>query len=228
MACTATIPYGQADLLLGIDVLEAARAVDARDTFRVGTTQRTAAVLNTYKQPTIETILGRSDFDPEVLQQEIFKRCNGELSYANDLSTLCERRLGSKQFVNIMMLGVAFQLGLIPVSAHSIAWAIKDSVKRDHRRNLKAFNIGRKLALEPRKLPPRPTPTTWDQFVTNKLRLIRRSGGKRVAADFERLSHAAVRQLKNIPDRSSRRCAEHHAPACSLCGPGGHARQRSP
>lgn len=197
---TPTIPYGQADLLLGIDILEAARAVDARDNFRIGAPDRTAAVLNTYKQPTIETILGRADFDPDVLQEAIFKRCNGELSYANDLSTLCERRLGSKQFVNIMMLGVAFQLGLVPVSAHAIAWAIKDSVKRDHRRNLKAFNIGRKLALEPRKLPPRPMPTTWDQLVTNKLRLIRRGGGKRAAADFERLSHTAVRQLKHLSE----------------------------
>jgi hypothetical protein len=52
-----------------------------------------------------------------------------------------------------MDLGVAFQLGLIPVSAWSIAWAIKDSIRRDHRKNLKAFNIGRKLALEPRGQP---------------------------------------------------------------------------
>jgi len=160
-------------------------------------------VVNTFKQPTIETLLGRADFDPQKLQTDIFARCNSELSYANDLSTLCERRLGSKQFVNIMLLGVAFQLGLIPVTAHSIAWAIKDSIRRDHRRNLKAFNIGRKLALEPRKLPPRPTPTTWEQFVTNKLRLIRRNGaGRHFAADFERIAHASVRQLKNIPEQA--------------------------
>ena len=73
--------------------------------------------------------------------------------FAKNLSELCEQRLGSKLYANIMMLGVAFQLGLIPVSPHSIAWAIKDSIRRDHRKNLKAFNIGRKLALEPRALP---------------------------------------------------------------------------
>ena len=67
-----------------------------------------------------------------------------------------------------MMLGVAYQLGLIPVSAHSIAWAIKDTIRRDHRKNLKAFNIGRKLALEPRALPNKPEPETWEQLVTNK------------------------------------------------------------
>ncbi len=200
---TATIPYGQADLLLGVDVLEAARAVDPREQFRIATAQRTAAVVNTYKQATIETLLGRADFNPDGLRDAIFKKCNQELSYANDLSTLCERRLGSKQFVNIMMLGVAYQLGLIPVSSHSIAWSIKDSVKRDHRRNLKAFNIGRKLALEPRKLPPRPTPATWEQLVTSKLRLIRRGRlSSKFAADFERIAHAAVRQLKNIPDQA--------------------------
>ena len=200
---TANIPFGQADLLLGMDVLEAARAIDPRDQFRVGSFPRTAAVVNTYKQATIETLLGQSDFDPQVLQEQIFSVCNGDLSYANDLSTLCERRLGSKQFVNIMMLGVAYQLGLIPVSARSMAWAIKDSIRRDHRRNLKAFNIGRKLALEPRALPRRPQPVTWDQFLTNKLRLIRRGRGHaRLAADFERLTHVAVRQLKHIPEQA--------------------------
>jgi indolepyruvate ferredoxin oxidoreductase len=200
---TALIPYGQADLLLGVDVLEAARAVDPRDVFRVADAQRTAAVVNTYKQSTILTLLGREDFDPEALREAIFAKCNASLSYANDLSMLCERRLGSKQFVNIMVLGVAFQLGLIPVSSHAIAWAIKDSIKRDHRRNLKAFNIGRKLALEPRKLAPRPQPATWEQVVTSKLRLIRRNGASaKKAAEFERLAHFAVRQLKNISEQA--------------------------
>src|SRR6185503_197951 len=104
-------------------------------------------------------------------------------------SEICEARLGSKQFVNIMMLGVAFQLGLIPVSAWSIAWAIKDSIKRDHRKNLKAFNIGRKLALEPRALPRKPEPETWQQLVTNKVRILRKTRlfGRAWAMTFEKL-----------------------------------------
>ncbi len=75
-----------------------------------------------------------------------------------------------------MMLGLAYQLGLIPVSGWSIAWAIKDSIRREHRKNLKAFNIGRKLALEPRVLPAKPEPVTWEQLVTNKSRVLRRTG----------------------------------------------------
>ena len=126
--------------------------------------RHTAAVVNLHKQPTVNTLLGRQDFDTDPLREEIYRHCNEEHCYSKNLSEICERRLGSKQFVNVMMLGVAYQLGLIPVSAHSMAWAIKDTIKREHRRNLKAFNIGRKLALEPRVLPRKPQPETWEQL----------------------------------------------------------------
>ena len=88
---------------------------------------------------------------------------------------ICEQRLGSKQFVNIMMLGVAYPARADPGQRHSIAWAIKDTIRRDHRKNLKAFNIGRKLALEPRALPKKPEPETWQQLVTNKARILRKT-----------------------------------------------------
>src|SRR5437867_9648338 len=103
-----------------------------------------------------------------------------------------------------MMLGVAYQLGLIPVSAHSIAWAIKDSIRREHRKNLKAFNIGRKLALAPRALPIRPEPTTWEQLVTNKVRIIRKTRlfGRQVAGELEQMVHGAVKQMRELPEEN--------------------------
>ncbi len=161
-------------------------------------------MLNTYKQPTVFTLLGKDDFDPEHLRQEIFEHCRPELSYARDLSSLCEKRLGSKQFVNIMILGVAYQLGLIPVSAHSIAWAIKDTIRRDHRRNLKAFNIGRKLALEPRVLLHKPEPVTWEQLLTNKVRILRKTRtllGNTVSGQFERIVQGAMREMPQLPEK---------------------------
>ncbi len=63
---TGSIPYGKADLLIGIDILEAARAIDPREQFRVASSDRTCAVLNTHKQPTVYTLLGKQDFDPDV------------------------------------------------------------------------------------------------------------------------------------------------------------------
>ena len=203
-ATTGAIPYGKADLLLGIDILEAARAIDPREPFRVAHKDRTCAVLNTHKQPTVFHLLGRSDFDPEQLRADIFNSCREECSFAKNLSELCENRLGSKQFMNIMMLGVAFQLGLIPVSAHSIAWAIKDSIRRDHRKNLKAFNIGRKLALEPRALPNKPQAETWEQLVTSKVRIIRKSVsfGRYHAMRFEKIVHGAMKQFRDLSEES--------------------------
>ncbi len=199
---TGSIPYGRADLLLGIDILEAARATDAQAQFRVASRNYTSAVLNMHKQPTVYTLLGQDDFDPEQLRQEIYSRCREDHSYAKNLSELCEQRLGSKQFVNIMMLGVAFQLGLIPVSAHSIAWAIKDTIRRDHRKNLKAFNIGRKLALEPRALPKKPEPETWEQLVVNKARILRKSKvlGSAWSGRYERIVGHAMKHLPDLPE----------------------------
>jgi indolepyruvate ferredoxin oxidoreductase len=203
-ATTGAIPYGKADLLLGVDILEAARALDPREQFRVAHKDRTAAVLNEYKQPTVLTLLGRHDFDPVALRQEIYDNCRQDLSFSRNLSEICEQRLGSKQFVNIMMLGVAFQLGLIPVSAWSIAWAIKDSIRRDHRKNLKAFNIGRKLALEPRALPRKPEPETWEHLVTNKSKILRKTrvNGRSHADQFEKLVQGSIKAMRDLPEES--------------------------
>ncbi|MBC7783419.1 MAG: 2-oxoacid:acceptor oxidoreductase family protein [Burkholderiales bacterium] len=198
------IPYGQADLLVGIDILEAARAVDPRETFRIASPNRTAAVLNTHKQDTTTILLGLKDFDPEKMKQKIAEQCVEEYFFARNLSELCEQRLGSKQFVNIMMLGVAWQLGLIPVSFSSIAWAIKDTVKRGHRQNIKAFNIGRKLALEPRTLPTRPEARTWEQLVTQKSKILRKTvpRGAFLAKKLEQLCHIAMGQMPQLSDQS--------------------------
>ncbi len=203
-ATTGAIPYGKADLLLGVDILEAARAIDPREQFRVAHRDRTAAVLNTHKQATVMTLLGKSDVDTDSLREQIFDGCRQDLSFARNLSEICEQRLGSKQFVNIMMLGVAFQLGLIPVSAWNMAWAIKDSIRRDHRKNLKAFNIGRKLSLEPRLLPPKPAPETWLHLVTNKSKILRKTRlfGRAHADRFEKLVQGAMKQLPALPERS--------------------------
>lgn len=196
------IPYGTADCLIGIDILEAARAVDPREQFRVAHPDRTGAVLNTHKQATTTLLLGQKDFDTKKLQDRIAEQCNDV--FARNLSELCEQRLGSKQFVNIMMLGVAWQMGLIPVSFSSIAWAIKDTVKRGHRQNIKAFNIGRKIALEPRTLPARPEPRTWQQLVTQKSKIFRKfvSRGAYLAKKFEQLCHIAMAQMPQLSDHA--------------------------
>jgi hypothetical protein len=83
-----------------------------------------------------------------------------------------------------------------------MAWAIKDAIRREQRRNIKAFNIGRKLALEPRTLPPRPEPITWEQLVTNKSRILRKTHlrGSALASRYEQLANWAVKQLRGLSE----------------------------
>jgi len=144
---TALVPHGQADLLLGVDILEAARVLDPSGRARVGSPQRTAAVVNTGKFTTIRGLMGQEDYDTQKLERFIRRHTRNEDYLARNISRICEKYLGSKQFANTMMLGFAFQKGLIPVSMHSMAWAIKDTIRAEFRKNLYAFNMGRKLVM---------------------------------------------------------------------------------
>ena len=55
---------------MGVDILEAARATDAREQFRVAAAERTCAVLNTYRQPTVNTLMGTQDVDTDALREQ--------------------------------------------------------------------------------------------------------------------------------------------------------------
>jgi indolepyruvate ferredoxin oxidoreductase len=69
---------------------------------------------------------------------------------------------------------------------------------------MKAFNIGRKLALEPRVLPKKPEPQTPEQLVTNKSRILRktRTFGRQVADQFEKLVQGSMKQMRDLPEGS--------------------------
>jgi len=148
-ATTPLIPYGKADLLLGIDPLEAARALDPRLPYRVASPERTAAVINTAKSPTILTLMGRDDFDPAQLERTISQYTKPDHCFGFNVSALCERVLDSKLYANIMMLGIAYQKGYLPLTPEAIETAIRTVIRRDVDRNIRAFTIGRKIAVRP-------------------------------------------------------------------------------
>ena len=172
---TALIPYGKADLLIGMDILEAARALDPMGRMRIATKDRTAAVINTDKISTINGLMGREDFDPEQLEKFVHEHTRNDDYLARNISRICETYLGNKLYSNIMMLGFAFQKGFIPVSMHSMAWAIKDTIGTDFRKNLYAFNMGRKLVVQPDLFQGPHQRTGWTETLEEKTRdIIRR------------------------------------------------------
>ena len=206
---TGIIPFGKADLLLGVDVLEAARVLDPRGRARVASKDRTAAVINTAKVQTSTGLLGRDDFDPAALELLIRQHTREDDFLARDISRICEEYLGSKQYANIMMLGFAFQKGLIPVSMHSMAWAIKDTIKAAWKQNLYAFDIGRKLCQRMDLFQGAPRRTDWREVLEERCRFtIRRYGkGQAMADRLRAMVTDAAATMADLDDESKRNLA---------------------
>jgi len=146
---TPLIPYGKADLLLGVDMLEATRALDPKRQYRVASPEHTAAVVNTAKTPTVLTLMGEHDFQVSDLEDTLKRYTNADHYFGFNVGDLCERVLDTKLYANIMMLGMAFQKGYLPLTREAIEAAIGKVTRGQKDRNLRAFNIGRKIAVKP-------------------------------------------------------------------------------
>jgi indolepyruvate ferredoxin oxidoreductase len=203
---TALIPYGKADLLIGVDVLEAARAIDPTGRTRAASPRKTSAVVNTDKVLTIRGVMDQEDFDVAELERIIRANTRAEDYMARDIARICEKYLGSKMYTNCMMLGFAFQKGLIPVSMHSMAWAIKDTIRTDFRKNLYAFNMGRKLVERPDLFQGPPCKTSWrDALEAHCRSTIRRyARGHQFADELRALVAGLLRKASDLDESLKR------------------------
>ena len=139
------IPYGKANLVLGLDILEAVRGISSESVFRVASAGRTAAVVNTAKTETITSLIGKDDFEINDLEETIKKNTN--TYFGLNLFDISEQLFGTKLYANIMLLGVTFQRGLMPIELEPLQLALKQMVRRsDLKQNINAFEIGRYLA----------------------------------------------------------------------------------
>jgi indolepyruvate ferredoxin oxidoreductase len=192
------IPFGKADLILGVDLLEAARGMDPRGNQRVASPERTAAVVNTGKTPTILTLLGKDDFDPAEIEETI--RCYTRRAdyFGLNLSRLSEKYFGSKLFTNVLLLGVACQKGLLPVSTGNLLWAVEQTMGPAARENVQAFQLGRRIALEPARFREDGLPPRYRDTLERKAELLGRHhpARGRAAAIYRRLMNLAERAMR--------------------------------
>ena len=205
---SAITPFGKADLLIGVDALEAARAVSSSENLRVASPRYTRAVINTGKTSTILTLLGREDFSPSELAAAIQAQCRPGQFFSFNVGDLCERLLDSKLYANIMMLGVAWQLGFIPVSYKNITWAIRHAVGREFERNYRAFNLGRKIVLRPDLfgVAAAHEVETVEQAIGRKANILQVSSlwGRRNAVRYRRLCRDTLGQMPGLEDAARR------------------------
>src|SRR5205807_4036169 len=93
---------------------------------------------------------GMMNYPPDA-EQNIRRHTNSDEYFGGRLSEISELYFGSKLFTNMILLGAAFQKGLIPVSEQNLIDAILETVPPSQRtRNMEALRLGRKMAIEPR------------------------------------------------------------------------------
>ena len=137
------VPNGKADLLVGLDMLEAERSLI------YASRARTTAVVNSSVIPTIPMLAGMMNY-PSDVEDNIRKHTNSDEYFSGRIGEISELFYGNKLFTNIILLGMAFQKGLIPVTEKNLVDAIMETVSPSQRnRNMEAFRLGRKLVVEP-------------------------------------------------------------------------------
>ena len=195
------IPYGKADLLLGLDILEAVRGITGQSLFRIASSNRTTAVVNTAKTETITTLIGKDHFDPETLEESLQTYTNADTYFGTDLFTVSEQLFGNKLYANMMLLGTAFQRQLIPLELEPLQLALKQMMPHaDLDTNMKAFTVGRRLALEDPKSvvdtgSENPLGTYAEMLSAKQQILEKKRNGKRLTREYVTLVKSTVETL---------------------------------
>ncbi|HEY7513310.1 MAG TPA: DUF6537 domain-containing protein, partial [Vicinamibacteria bacterium] len=140
------VPLGEADLVLGLDGLEGARAL------AYASPDRTAAVLSTEVRSTATMLMGREESPDDILERALREtRPDGLL--ATDFAAACQAVLGERIYANVAMLGAAYQRGWLPIPREHLEEAIAGVTGGRAPANLRAFLLGRVLATQPAPAP---------------------------------------------------------------------------
>ena len=197
------IPPGSADLLLGFDLVGAAfsKNLECCDP------ERTAALVNSKEIPTGEAIRQRLTVlspDGGYLHSVRTGTREDACEFVN-ASALAETLFGSHIFSNMLLLGIAFQRGLLPISAESIQEAIRlNGVAVS--RNLEVFAWGRQYVCDPAAMEPY-LPSRETAVVPQSLEALVEDRESELAA-YQSPAYAAAyrREVEHVRDIEARAC----------------------
>ena len=123
---SSRIVTGTADLVIAADEVVAV----AKDTITLCETGRTHGVINTHLIPIADFILNRDfDFQDRKVSHVLERALHQDSSFF-DFTTPAEALLGDAIATNMMMMGYAYQRGLLPLSAAAIEQAIELNARR--------------------------------------------------------------------------------------------------
>jgi indolepyruvate ferredoxin oxidoreductase len=195
------IVTGTADLLIAADEVMAI----SKETISLCEAARTHGVINTHLIPIADFIRNR-DFDFQ--NRKVNNVLQGALTKDSaflDFTKLAEALLGDAIATNMMMMGYAYQQGLLPLSAESILQAIElNSVSI--KMNTQAFQFGRLAASDPARLtamikgqdetvvPKTLDAMSLDEIVAHRSQLLTDYQNARLATYYRKL----VEQVKSV------------------------------
>jgi indolepyruvate ferredoxin oxidoreductase len=205
------IDQGAADALIGCDLVVSS-SPKASGTYRPGM----RAVVNTAEMPTGDVVRFRDADLASKARLRAIERVIGAGNLATvNANALAETLLGDTVFANVMMLGFAWQQGLVPVSLTALMRAIElNGVSVE--RNREAFAWGRLLGADPdfvrEAAHEKPEePETLDQVIARRVAFltayqdaayasryeatVARVRGREAALGSEALTEAVARSL---------------------------------
>ena len=156
------IDLQSADALIGCDIVVSS-SPKASAAYRVGM----RSVMNVAAMPTGDVVRHRdSDLRIDHRVSEI-ERVSGQTLPCIDANLISAKIFGDTVYANVIMLGFAWQNGLIPVSERALMQAIElNGVAIEN--NYKAFSIGRIASVAPGdfdKLLDKPASETYEQLI---------------------------------------------------------------
>jgi indolepyruvate ferredoxin oxidoreductase len=176
-AAANKVGVGGADLYLALDLLAAGSRVNLD---RCDPT-RTVAVVNTSVLPSGEMVRN-VDFTPPVdlIRAQIDRFTRADASVAVDARRLAEGLFADYMTTNMLVLGVAYQAGLLPLTAAAIEQAVRlNGVAVDQ--NLQAFRYGRLWVADPDRVRALVEPPARS-FETERAAILARLGGRSARA----------------------------------------------
>ncbi len=156
------IPAGEADLLLGCDLV----VTTTYEAMGKAAHGRTHAVVNEAEVPTASFILDPdARFPTGAMKRRILDEVGEDGCHFLDSSRIATALLGDSIASNLFLLGVAWQQGLVPVSASALEQAIElNGVAVEF--NKRAFLYGRRYAHRPEQvlalIPQRAAAPEWN------------------------------------------------------------------
>jgi hypothetical protein len=207
---TAALPFGEADLLLGLDSIELLRAISGDEELQVASAEKTCVVADLARTAPPGADESTMFVDREALGL-IASVSREAPRYINDVSEACRTWFHTDRVTDIALLGIAFQFGLVPATLDAMRSALASLEAEGFGRCNEAFEFGRRLAVDS-KLMTRPHDDRDDDL----RRLARRAGrtmrqergmNRSAAARFDRMLRQSLDRMPGLMETDAGRQA---------------------